>query len=380
MSGIPHTVEGYVRRDFEGVRDAFAENFVRRQELGGACCAYHRGETGRRPLGRHPEQADGRAVGARHHGARLLGDQGPGRDDAGARPLARLARLRRARLRRTGRSSRSRARSGSPSGSCWRTRPACSRSTSRSIATLVADLDRLAAVLARQKPAWEPGTRQAYHAHHARVLRERAAAPRRSAASQPRAVLPGRDRRAARPRRLHPAARGRSRTRAWRRSRRRAASRCCCGFPLRLMLDAMNRALQHLPGAGHESGRRAALDAQRVYARNLEVPSGGGVGTARAIAHAYGVFATGGRELGLRRETLDAARRAGDPADARVPRRVHEGRRRPVLARVHEAEPGIAVRQRPFVRRARRRRLAGLRRSGRRRRLRLRDEPDGHAR
>jgi len=30
--------------------------------------------------------------------------------------------------------------------------------------SLVADLDRLAVVLARQKPAWEPGTRQAYHA------------------------------------------------------------------------------------------------------------------------------------------------------------------------------------------------------------------------
>jgi Beta-lactamase len=29
--------------------------------------------------------------------------------------------------------------------------------------SLVADLDGLAAVLARQKPAWEPGTRQAYH-------------------------------------------------------------------------------------------------------------------------------------------------------------------------------------------------------------------------
>jgi CubicO group peptidase (beta-lactamase class C family) len=42
-----------------------------------------------------------------------------------------------------------------------------------------------------------------------------------------------------------------------------------------------------------------------VYARNLEAPSGGGVGTARGIAHAYGVFATGGRELGLRQETLD---------------------------------------------------------------------------
>ena len=42
-----------------------------------------------------------------------------------------------------------------------------------------------------------------------------------------------------------------------------------------------------------------------VYARNLEVPSGGAVGTARAIAHAYGVFAAVGQELGLRKETLD---------------------------------------------------------------------------
>jgi CubicO group peptidase (beta-lactamase class C family) len=35
------------------------------------------------------------------------------------------------------------------------------------------------------------------------------------------------------------------------------------------------------------------------------VPSGGGVGTARGIAHAYGAIAAGGRELGLRQETLD---------------------------------------------------------------------------
>ena len=41
-----------------------------------------------------------------------------------------------------------------------------------------------------------------------------------------------------------------------------------------------------------------------MYARNFEVPSGGGVATARGIAHAYSVFSTGGRELGLRPETL----------------------------------------------------------------------------
>src|SRR6185295_7321883 len=53
-------------------------------------------------------------------------------------------------------------------------------------------------------------------------------------------------------------------------------------------------------------GSELPHDEQRVYSRNLEVPSGGAVGSARAIAHAYSVFATGGHELGLRKETLDA--------------------------------------------------------------------------
>ena len=52
-------------------------------------------------------------------------------------------------------------------------------------------------------------------------------------------------------------------------------------------------------------GSELPHDEQRVYARNLEVPSGGGVGTARAIAHAYSAFATGGRELGLHPKTLE---------------------------------------------------------------------------
>ena len=56
--------------------------------------------------------------------------------------------------------------------------------------------------------------------------------------------------------------------------------------------------------------RRALLgelleDREHVYPRNVEVPSGGGIGTARAIAKAYGVFATGGKELGLCEETLE---------------------------------------------------------------------------
>jgi CubicO group peptidase (beta-lactamase class C family) len=74
------------------------------------------------------------------------------------------------------------------------------------------------------------------------------------------------------------------------------------GFPLRLALDAMNRR-SNISRALR--GSDLPHDEQHVYARNLEVPSGGGVGTARAIARAYSVFATGGRELGLRPETLE---------------------------------------------------------------------------
>ena len=37
-------VHGPVAPGFERVREAFSENFTRRNELGGACCAYYRGE------------------------------------------------------------------------------------------------------------------------------------------------------------------------------------------------------------------------------------------------------------------------------------------------------------------------------------------------
>ena len=60
-------------------------------------------------------------------------------------------------------------------------------------------------------------------------------------------------------------------------------------------------------------GTMVPVDRERIYARELEIPSGGGVGTARAIARAYGVFATDGRELRLRAETLTALRAPAVP-------------------------------------------------------------------
>ena len=77
------------------------------------------------------------------------------------------------------------------------------------------------------------------------------------------------------------------------------------GFPFRFTLEVLNRRSNIYRALEINPGTSVYFDQQRVYARNLEVPSGGAVGTARGIAHAYGVFATDGRELGLRRETLD---------------------------------------------------------------------------
>jgi CubicO group peptidase (beta-lactamase class C family) len=77
------------------------------------------------------------------------------------------------------------------------------------------------------------------------------------------------------------------------------------GFPPRFAIAVMNRRSNIYRALVVNPGAAICSDEARVYSRNLEVPAGGGVGTARAIAHAYGVFASGGHELGLRQETLD---------------------------------------------------------------------------
>jgi CubicO group peptidase (beta-lactamase class C family) len=169
---------------------------------------------------------------------------------------------------------------------------------------IVADLDRLAAVMARAKPAWQPGTRQAYHAltlgfYEGELLRR--IDPQHRTIGQffrdEIAARLGEDMYMRLPEEIP-------------NSRLAVLSApghvaLLLGFPLRFTLEAMNprsniyRALVVNPGAA------VYLDEERVYARNFEVPSGNAVSTARGIAHAYGVFANGGRELGVRRETLN---------------------------------------------------------------------------
>jgi len=168
----------------------------------------------------------------------------------------------------------------------------------------VADLDRLAVVLARQKPAWEPGTRQAYHAltlgfYEGELIR-RIDPKHRSLGQffQDEIATPlGLDLYIRLPESIPDA---------------RLATLSppkpidmLLHFPLRLMLMAMSHRSNIYRALVTNPGSAIVLDDAHVYARNLEVPSGGAVGTARAIARLYGVFAGGGRELGLRQETLD---------------------------------------------------------------------------
>lgn len=78
------------------------------------------------------------------------------------------------------------------------------------------------------------------------------------------------------------------------------------GLPFKFMLATLNRRSNIYRALAVNPGFNIYLDNQRIYARDLEVPSGGGVGTARAIARAYGVFPTGGRELQLKPATMEA--------------------------------------------------------------------------
>ena len=292
-------IAGVVRPGFEAVREAFVENFTRRHELGGACCAYYRGEKVvdlwggiRNRDTAEPWDADTMVIvysatkGLAAMTLAVAHSRGwldyeervcaywpdfaqQGKDRITIRQLlAHQAGL-----------------------------YAFDEPVDRSV---VADPDRLAVVLARQSPAWEPGTRQAYHGitlgyYESELLRR--VDPKHRTLGQffqdeiasplgldvyiklPEEIPNTRLATIARPSFLD----------------------MVSGFPFRLLLDAMNprsRIVRTLRGS------ELPHDDERIYARNFEVPSGGAVGTARAIARAYSVFATGGRELGLRPATL----------------------------------------------------------------------------
>jgi len=299
VTALP-TVEGHVSRGYEAVREAFADNFAHRQELGGACCAYCRGEK----------------VVDLWGGVRNRETGEPWERDTMV--LVHSATKGLAAMTMAVAHSRGWLDYEERVSPYW---PEFAQQGKEKITVrellahyaglfaldqpidrdLVADLDRLAVVLARQKPAWEPGTRQAYHGitlgfyegellrridpqHRSlgRFFQDEIASPLGLEVyiRLPESIPNSRLATIARPGMIE----------------------MLRGFGPRFMLEAMNR---HSNINRALRGSELPHDGPHVYARNLEVPSGGAVGTARAIAQAYSVFATGGRELGLRAETLD---------------------------------------------------------------------------
>lgn len=294
-------IEGHVSAGFNAVRDAFVENFSRRRELGGACCMYHRGEK----------------VVDLWGGVRNKSTGEPWEEDT----MVLVYSATKGMAAMTLAVAHSRGWLDYEERVCtyW---PEFAQQGKEAITvrqllahqaglfafdaqadrSVVADLDRLAVVLARQKPVWEPGTRQAYHAislgyYESELLRR--VDPHHRSLGQffqgeiatplgldfyirlPESIPNSRLATLAKPSRIA----------------------MLLGFPIRLTLASLNRRSNIVRAL---AGSELPHDEQRIYARNLEVPSGGGVGTARAIAHAYSVFATGGRELQLRPETLQA--------------------------------------------------------------------------
>ena len=297
-------VEGEVARGFEGVRDAFEENFARRGELGGACCAYYRGDKvvdlwggSRNKLTGEPWARDTMVV--IHSATKGLAAMtlaiahSRGWLDYDARVATYWPEF-----AQNGKQEVTVRQLLAHQAALF----AFDEPVDRNV---VADPDRLAAVMARARPAWEPGTRQAYHGltlgfYEGELMRR--VDPRHRTLGQffqdEIATPLGEDAYIRLPEGI-PNARLATLSPPGR-------FEMLIGFrPLRLMFEGMKRGSNIYRALAVNPGTSVYLDERRVYARNLEVPAGGGVATARGLAHAYGVFASGGRELRLRQETLD---------------------------------------------------------------------------
>ncbi|MGI5864794.1 MAG: serine hydrolase domain-containing protein [Myxococcales bacterium] len=293
-------VAGFIKPGFEAVREAFVENFERRGELGAGCCVYHRGEKVVDLWGGIRDRTTG----------------APWQEDTMA--LVYSATKGMAGLAMALAHSRGLFDYEERVSTYW---PEFAQNGKAQITvrqllshqaglfalderpdmSLVADPDRLAVVLARQKPAWPPGTRQAYHAitlgfFESELLRRVDPAHRTLGQFFQEEI--------ATPLRLDfylrlPEEIPDSRLALLSEPRNMAVM--LFTMPLATTLAAMNpRSRMRRALLGSELPEQS----ERIYARNLEVPAGGGVGTARAMARAYSVFATGGEELGLREETL----------------------------------------------------------------------------
>jgi CubicO group peptidase (beta-lactamase class C family) len=298
----PPRICGWVAPRFEIVRDAFNDNFTRRHELGGACCVYR-------------------------HGRPVVDLWGGIRNKQTGEPWVRDTMVV-VHSASKGLAAMTMAVAHSRGWLDYEERIATywpefgqhgkDKITVRQLLAhqaglfaidepvdrdMVADLDRFAVVLARQKPAWQPGTRQGYHGltlgfYQNEILRR--VDPRHRSLGQ---IF---HEEIAVPLKLEayinvPVDLPNSRLATLSMPSMFAVM---INFPFKLAVSAINPHSNIARALSANPGTNVYLDSDRIYARNLEVPSGGAVCSARALAHAYGVFAGDGHEIGLKAETL----------------------------------------------------------------------------
>ncbi len=297
-------IDGFVAPGFEPVRDAFEANFRDRGELGAACAAYqggelivdlwggHRDAARRRPWERDTlvlvySTSKGLAAMtlALAHSRGLLDYDAT---VAGYWPEFAAAGKHAITVRQL---------LAHQAGLC--------AIDERLDPAKIGDPDVMAALLARQRPAWEPGTRQGYHAlslgwYESELLR-----------------------------RIDPRRRSLGRFFA-----EEVAAPLELEFYFGLPASVPAERVATIKGAGvvgalmHPRGMPAAMLAaflrpssltSRVFGnprlrttagldapayRAVEIPAGGGIGQVRSVARAYGELATGGRGLGFAERTL----------------------------------------------------------------------------
>jgi CubicO group peptidase (beta-lactamase class C family) len=299
-------ISGFVAPGYEAVLDAFKRNFLDGRELGAACSAYVSGHCvvdlwggSRTPVGDEPWQAGTMALLmsttkgltaltlAVAHSRGLFDYDAPVSDY-----WPEFAQL--------GKSQVTVAQLLAHQAGV------CAIDTPMTL-ELLSDSDALAQVLARQRPAWRPGTRHGYHAvslglYQSELLRrvdpkhrtlgvffrEEIAdplgggmyigLPKEVSDTQLAGMRFGRD------------------------------IGATFTLPLRLMLDVFNPLSLVSRISRNPKVKSLQEYATRPYLK-IELPSVNGVATARAIAHLYGVFASGGADLGVGRETLERLER-----------------------------------------------------------------------
>ena len=242
---------------------------------------------------------------------------------------------------------------------------------------VLADFDRLADVIARQRPLWPPGTRHGYHGvslgwYKGELIRR--LDPERRTLGRFFAEEIGGTARARHPLRRAGDVPRRRLARIERVSLLKVLPKLRHLPPAMAAAMANPRSLSYRTFANPRLRSPAHLDVSKY--RRLEFPAGGAVGNARDIARAYAAFSAPRPELGLTPATLEELTRPPSPPA--------QGWHDEVL-KVDTAfslgfvRPHGLLRlrlQRARVRSPRGGRLVRVRRPRPRRLLRLRDEPD----